>query len=630
MEPVDVSKVTFDHVQLYVNSVAELPEYLALQEKFNAFSSNLSSVQNPSSQPYQSYRQDLVRQLITGFGFRIIAAHFGEETRSVLISTSPTGQGTQFLITAPQPNPSGTEKLEHFQAKNLQEFLSVHHGRQGVGVLAFRLQDTGAAQKLFLNYKEKHPKLLRSDEVKVFESPDGVFKYFEASAFYLPDGPPDQGTVLRFIERSGSFSKTFLPGLSEVSSAFPSDVFPSFNDHWVNNVHNRKQFLETLEDVLGFTPKVDFNAGVVAAGEAIIESTVTGNTSKEVLSSKEEALKDQSQIFLPINNAMSEVGHVHLFLKEIGQGVQHIASRVDNLVAFVQRANHYRNATGEGFSFLKIPRSYYGRLSESDLLATGASKEATAKLISHLVNANLMDIGGIVKSDVVDKEIEACIEGVQDADITANKQKLIEAIKRSRYINMYKLLKDRMTEEEYLNVVSNQVLVDVQGDDILYQIFTANILQENPIDEAPFLEFIQRTCRKVEGQPIRAGCGGFGIRNFLTLFLSIEVTKAMTRLDEAVKDGNTKAADNAKKMIDVFTHQLEVSNPILTTISDAMTEEARAIEELATVQDDKKQEVEERIAKFNKLKLGGQQELMRVSDEHCRQMADIRAAFDSH
>ena len=36
----------------------------------------------------------------------------------------------------------------------------------------------------------------------------------------------------------------------------------------------------TLEDVLGFVPKVDFNAGgVVAAGEAQIESTVTGNDS---------------------------------------------------------------------------------------------------------------------------------------------------------------------------------------------------------------------------------------------------------------------------------------------------------------------------------------------------------------
>ena len=52
----------------------------------------------------------------------------------------------------------------------------------------------------------------------------------------------------------------------------------SFPDHWVSNVVDREQYLSTLSDVLGFEPKVNFNAGVVAAGEAIIESTVTGNT----------------------------------------------------------------------------------------------------------------------------------------------------------------------------------------------------------------------------------------------------------------------------------------------------------------------------------------------------------------
>jgi hypothetical protein len=35
------------------------------------------------------------------------------------------------------------------------------------------------------------------------------------------------------------------------------------------------------------------------------------------------------------------------FLREIGQGVQHIASRVDDLISFVQRCNDYRKMTGE-------------------------------------------------------------------------------------------------------------------------------------------------------------------------------------------------------------------------------------------------------------------------------------------
>ena len=56
--------------------------------------------------------------------------------------------------------------------------------------------------------------------------------------------------------------------------------------------------------------KVDFNAGVVAAGEAQIESTVTGNDAAMLVDnlSKEDALRDQSQVYLPINNALSQVG----------------------------------------------------------------------------------------------------------------------------------------------------------------------------------------------------------------------------------------------------------------------------------------------------------------------------------
>jgi len=104
------------------------------------------------------------------------------------------------------------------------------------------------------------------------------------------------------------------------------------------SVYSRTGFLKTLEDTLGFNPKVsmgcrstqdverisflpampfvllqvDFNAGVVAAGEAQIESTVTGNTSTQLVSDKTEALKDQSQVYLPINNALSKVGYVLL------------------------------------------------------------------------------------------------------------------------------------------------------------------------------------------------------------------------------------------------------------------------------------------------------------------------------
>lgn len=45
------------------------------------------------------------------------------------------------------------------------------------------------------------------------------------------------------------------------------------------------------QETLGFTPKVDFNAGVVAAGEAQIESTVTGNAPKTFIPDAQVALR---------------------------------------------------------------------------------------------------------------------------------------------------------------------------------------------------------------------------------------------------------------------------------------------------------------------------------------------------
>ncbi len=39
--------------------------------------------------------------------------------------------------------------------------------------------------------------------------------------------------------------------------------------------------------------------------------------------------------------------HVHGFLQQIGEGIQHVASRVENLVAFVQNCTEMREATGE-------------------------------------------------------------------------------------------------------------------------------------------------------------------------------------------------------------------------------------------------------------------------------------------
>jgi hypothetical protein len=227
-----------------------------------------------------------------------------------------------------------------------------------------------------------HPELI-AQEYNVNQN----HKILEVYAFYhhskqIKNGglnhqrSPDKGTVLRFLELSGdenacSTASTLhdVLKLQKVDPLFVDATSQAaYCDHWVSNVFDRTEFLDTLHDTLGFSPKVDFNAGVVAAGEAQIESTVTGNTARPI-DDPTRILMDQSQVYLPINNALSEVGHVHGFLQELGQGIQHIASRVSNLVDFVQRCNDYREITNEGTFYIcdEYLHLFYCSITSSDV-----------------------------------------------------------------------------------------------------------------------------------------------------------------------------------------------------------------------------------------------------------------------
>ncbi len=162
-------------------------------------------------------------------------------------------------------------------------------------------------------YEALHPKLFHSygeyNGSKVLQ----VYAYYSKDQLVesskVSSKKPDKGTLLRFIQvEDEDDSLCILPGLTNTNATFDATSQPAYCDHWVSNVFSRTEFLRTLEETLGFTPKVDFNAGVVAAGEAQIESTVTGNTSLFETSDKGSILKDQSQVFLPINNALSNAG----------------------------------------------------------------------------------------------------------------------------------------------------------------------------------------------------------------------------------------------------------------------------------------------------------------------------------
>merc|ERR1712113_1175050 len=121
---------------------------------------------------------------------------------------------------------------------------------------------------------------------------------------------------------------------------------------------------------------------------------------------------------------------------------------------------------------------------------------------------------------------------------------------------------------------------------ILFQIFSKDILQRDPDDEAPFIETIQRVCAQKSGEQIKPGCGGFGIRNFLALFLSIEMSKAMAIQNEGEATGDQIKVKFGKRMVQAYTDQMNESNPILTAIAEGMTAEGKARDGLASAKDE--------------------------------------------
>ena len=352
--------VSFSHLHLYVDSVEDVAVYKKMEANLNQLSSRIAEMQagsenaamgdGPSSsgldiekcrkvydditgrttpekfdEEFIPQGRDVVKQLISGLGLRVTGKRMGSSnTKSVLITTKDPN-GVQIVVTALNSDSTSSEKdkYDHFDAANLQRFYESHSDRQGIAVLAFEVT-SGSIDTIYKRYMEMHPKLVTPQGVQTYS--DGT-KVLEVYAYYQGDvrtSEADVGTVLRFVQRGEAEGNSklpcLLPGLEPVDAVFDPSSQAAYCDHWVSNVISRTGFIDTLEDVLQFTPKVDFNAGVVAAGEAQIESTVTGNDSSMTTIETDRALRDQSQVYLPINNALSEVGHVHGFLQEIVKG----------------------------------------------------------------------------------------------------------------------------------------------------------------------------------------------------------------------------------------------------------------------------------------------------------------------
>jgi hypothetical protein len=482
------ASIRFSHIHIYQDTIRPLAEYKELEASSTKFSKELvaqgaahpketglgmdiekgcaiwaaqtGGTADPTA--YKSQKQDVAEQLILGAGWRITGHRDGAETRTVCLSSSEK-DGVNMVVTCAHATPGApAEDHVHFRAAAIERFHGCHRSRQGISVLCFEVEE-GDCELILGRYSAKHPKLVVPGAMP-YTYADG-FKVIEVYAYYKGEcvvSDADEGTILRFIERPTQAAKaSVLAGLNGVEAEWceSSLDFPAFCDHWVSNVISRQGFLQTLNDGLGFTPQVEFNAGVVAAGEARIESTVCGNKSAFNTGDKAAALKDQSQVYLPINNALSEVGHVHWFIEEVGQGVQHVASRVGDLVSFIQHVNDLRKMTGHGFCFLNIPRSYYGSLSAKDLVENAGVNEAEATaVIDALLAVKLVDNTGILKMDTTHAEVaSACADA---AGFASHQAEVTKVVLKSRYSNLYKLLRDHVSEGTYLRIVRNQILVD--------------------------------------------------------------------------------------------------------------------------------------------------------------------------
>lgn len=105
--------VSFSHVQLYVDHVEDLLVYKDFEERLNEFSAaskDCSSLvvkkrlwsgtsDTTAVPPFGPQNRDVVKQLLSSFGFRVTGARYGTDTRSVLV-TSRDPNGVQILVTA--------------------------------------------------------------------------------------------------------------------------------------------------------------------------------------------------------------------------------------------------------------------------------------------------------------------------------------------------------------------------------------------------------------------------------------------------------------------------------------------------------------------------------------------------
>lgn len=111
--------------------------------------------------------------------------------------------------------------------------------------------------------------------------------------------------------------------------------------------------------------------------------------------------------------------------------------------------------------------------------------------------------------------------------------------------------------------------------------------------------------------------------------MSIEVTKAYLEASNAKDNGDNAKYAFAQRKVDLFTQQLNESNPLLTEISDAMTREGIARDKISVAfsEEEKKDDNEKWKLKMEKESLAkarANEKLMECNLKYQRLMKELR------
>ena len=105
----------------------------------------------------------------------------------------------------------------------------------------------------------------------------------------------------------------------------------------------------------------------------------------------------------------------------------------------------------------------------------------------------------------------------------------------------------------------------------------------------------------------------------------------MQEVSEAIVEGDEDRQRYAEQMVAAFTRQLNEANPILTAISDAMTDEGRTLEEIEKALASQAPDVEiavlqAKMEEASKRKQAGNHSLMECSARYNTLMKALREA----